>query len=169
MFNHFGAKNEIRRLFLTRFRDYVKNGIPNQTPSIGPLNLTRLHKDEIYIPTIFWRNVEQRRTNDNSEHWLHFSMRNVTTVQKTFAGGRVQEVGTTYTTNGFTTVEVYFSKSAYQSDDEDKFSTIIQRCFLQINTGSIWFRNPVIVDLDPEENHFRSNILAEYEYDSIIT
>ena len=169
MFNHFGAKKQIRKLFFDRFLNYVQNGIPNQTPPIPPLNLTELKSDDVYIPTVYWRNVERREPTNNKRHYLQFFLDNVTTKQKSFTGGRTHLVGTRYTTNGVVTVEIYFSKSAYQTADEEKLSTVVQRTLLQQNVGSIWFRNPVIVDLDAEENYFRTNVVAEYEYDSEIT
>ena len=169
MFNHVTAKNEIRKLFFDRFKDFVLNGIPNQDSVFPPLNLGRLQSNEAYVPKVFWRNVEKEATNDNGAHFLHFAMQNVRSNQKSFTGGRQNNVGTLHTTYGFVTVEIYFSKTAYQTIDEDRLSTIVQRCFIQQNVEGIWFRNALIVDLPAEENHFRTNVLAEYEYDSIIT
>lgn len=169
MLNHAQAKNEIRKLFYARYRNYVLNGIPNQDPVFPPLGLTKLNDDQIYVPVVNWRNVELKDRNDNGVHWLHFAMQNVSKKQKSFTGGRTDTVGTQYTTYGYVTAEVYFSKSAYQTVDEDRLTTIVERCFIQQNTQGVWFRNAVIVDLEAEENHYRSNVLAEYEYDSVIT
>ena len=169
MLNHVQAKNEIRNLFLSRFRDYVLNGIPNQDPVFPSLELTKLKSSKVYVPTIYWQKVETRRQNDNGEHFLHFAMQNTSENQKSFTGGRKSIVGTQYTTYGYVTVEVYFSKTAYQTIDEDRLTQLIKRCFIQRNIQGLWFRNSVIVDLPSEENHYRSNVLAEYEYDSVIT
>ena len=168
MLDHRQAKNEIRNLFYARYRNYVLNGIPNQDPIFPPLGLTKLGSEDVYVPVVNWRNVEKIDQNDNGVHFLHFAMQNVTKKQKSFTGGRVDHVGTQYTTNGYVTVEIYFSKTAYQTVDEDRLTTLIERCFVQQNTQSVWFRNAVIVDLEAEENHYRSNVLAEYEYDSVI-
>lgn len=166
MLNHITAKDSIRELFYTRFVDFVTNGISSE--SIPALGLKKRGSTTTYIPAVNWRNVEKVDPNDNGVHFLHFTMQNVIKRQKTLAGGRVDNVGTCYTTRGFVTVEIYFSKSAYQTIDEDRLSMIVERCFVQQNSGCIWFRNTTIVDLDPEENHYRSNVLAEYEYDSVI-
>lgn len=168
-FTHITAKKEIRKLFYARYHNYVLGGIANQCPEFPPLNLTKRRDPTVYIPVINWQKIEKKDLNDNGVHFLHFAMSNITTKQKSFTGGRaVDGGGTRYTTNGIATVEIYFSKSAYQTDDEDRLSTLVQRCFLQQNVNSLWFRNPVIVDLDSEETHFRTNVLAEYEYDSEI-
>lgn len=168
MLNHAQAKNEIRKSFYDRYREYVLNGIPNQDPAFPALGLTKLNSDEIYVPVVNWRNVELKDRNDNGVHWLHFAMKNVNKKQKSFTGGRVDTVGTQHTTKGYVTIEVYFSKSAYQTKDEDRLTSVIERCLIQQNTQGVWFRDAVIIDLEAEENHYRSNVLAEYEYDSVI-
>lgn len=169
MLDHREAKDEMRRLFDTRFKNLAVNGLPNSDPPVPPLSLTKRNSYDIYIPEIRWQNVEKRDLNDNGVHWLRFVAQNIQKQQRSLAGGREEAVGTSYTTRGFIRVELYFSRSAYQTEDQDTMSAIVERCFIQQNTaGGVWFRNTVIVDMEPEENHFRSNVLTEYEYDSVI-
>lgn len=170
MLNHPQAKDEMRKLFYSRFKSYIVNGLPNNVPPVLPLNLKKRGSIEAYIPEIKWENVELTQTNDNGVHWLRFSSQNHMKRQKSFTGGRNEAVGTHYTTKGLIRVEIYLSKSAYQTQDADNLNLIVERCFVQANTPSgLWFRNTVIVDMNPEENFFRSNVLTEYEYDSVIS
>lgn len=170
MLNHQKAKDEMRSLFKTRFDDYWANGLPNEDPAVAPPQFRKLGETvDTYKPEIKWKNIEKADHNDNGVHWLRFASRNLLKRQKSLAGGRQQAVGTSYTTKGLITVELYFSKSAYQTQDEDVLSLITERCFVQANTScGVWFRNTIIVELEPEENHFRSNVLTEFEYDSVI-
>jgi hypothetical protein len=169
MLYHPQAKSEMRQLFYSRFNSYVTDGLPNNDPPIPPFAFKKRGVATTYIPEIKWDNVELTNVNDKGVHWLRFSSQNHLKRQSSFTGGRQQAVGTRYTTKGLVRVEIYFSKSAYQTEDCDNLNLIVERCFVQANTGcGVWFRNAVIVDLDPEENFFRSSVLAEYEYDSVI-
>jgi len=164
-FNNAEAQNEIRKLFNDRFTDYCTNGFGD----VPPLNLKKRGSNNVYVPKIFWQNIEKVDLSDSGEHWLRFYLTNVLKRQKSLTGGREQAVGTHYNTRGMVKVELYFSKTAFQSVDIDRLNLIVERCFVQENTNcGVWFRNAIIVDLNPEETHFRSNVLAEYEYDSVI-
>lgn len=163
------AKNEMRTLFLTRFNSYVANGLPNNDPPIPPLALKKRNESETYVPGIEWEFVQKNDVDKAGKHWLRVGTRNVKKEQASLAGGREQSVGTRYTTNGLMFVELYFAKSSFQTTDFDNLNSIVERCFIQANTpGGVWFRNTVIVEMEPEETYFRSNVLTEYEFDSVI-
>lgn len=163
------AQSEMRSLFFTRFNDFIENGIPENDPPILPPVFRERGGATTYVPGIEWERIQKATVDKEGKHWLRFVSRNVTKAQKTLAGGREQVVGTQYTSNGIISVELYFNKQAFQTSDFDILNSIVERCFLQANTpGGIWFRNTVIVEMEPEETYFRSNVLTEYEFDSVI-
>jgi hypothetical protein len=167
MLNYAEARDEIRKLFKTRFDNFILNGIPGD--DILPLQLTKRGSVIVYVPEIKWDNKETTEPSDNGVHWLRLSTRNVLKRQKSLTGGREEEIGTIYRTQGLVKVDLYFSKSAYEQRDADNLNLIVERCFIQQNTPcGVWFRNPIVVELEQEESHFRSNVLAEYQYDSVI-
>ena len=169
MISHIGAKEAIRCLFHSQFKLYYQNGIPTHKPVIPPLAFKQFGTGTVYTPEVIYRNVEPRKQEDNGQHFLHFMMKNASRVQTTLTGTAAHTVGTQYNTRGHVTVEVYFSKQAYRSDDEDYLTEILQRVFQQRYADCVWFKNAIIVDLEAEEKYFRSNVLAEFEYDSVIT
>lgn len=165
MLNYPQSRDEIKSLFVTRFTNLVTNGLP----PIGPLNLTKRGSNEVYIPEIRWQNIEITDNLDNGKHWLRFSLSDTLSRQASMAGGRNQEVGTRYKTFGLCKVELFFSKSSFETADCDNLNFLVSRCFIQENTDcGVWFKNTVIIDLPPEENFFRSNVLSQYRYDTVI-
>lgn len=166
MSNRIAAENAIRKLFYDRYKGFLANGIPSE--SIDPPVFTDRVTGSAYTPEIKWHNTEKITGNTNDKHWMRFSLQNVLQNQKSLAGGRQQAVGTKFTTKGVIKVELYFSKSSYVQEQCDVLSFIVERCFVQANADGAWFRNFVAVDLPPEETHFRTNVLSEYEYDTCI-
>lgn len=39
---------------------------------------------------------------------------------------------------------------------------------LRTASGTVWFRNPRIAELDPEQSFHRLNVVAEFEYDEVV-
>ena len=84
------------------------------------------------------------------------------------AGGRSDQTGTRYTSVGIVFVQLFYSRISYESKD-DVLSLIVQRALRGTTvSNNVWFKNAVIEKLNPEENYFRSNVTAEYQYDSVI-
>lgn len=170
MLNDIAAKNEMRQLFRTRFQSFVANGMPNETPPLLPLKLkTRRDAINTYQPYIYWQEIENKADlRDQGKHFLLFRSTNVRSYQKSMAGGREQTVGTIYTTVGLITVELYISRSSYQTEEVEKLAFFAKESFLQVNTaGGVWFRNQTMIDLPAEEQFFRKNVHVDFEYDSI--
>ena len=158
MLSYSEAYDEMRSVFKTRFE-----------AAAPAIELKKRGSSTSYVPEIVFENIQDTTRIDNSLHWLRFFSRNLLKNQKSFTGGRNQAVGTRFTTQGMITVEIYFSKIAYDKRKANALKEVVENCFVQVNTScGVWFRNPIIVDLDPEENFFRSNVLAEYEYDSVV-
>lgn len=162
------SRDAINELFYDRFRLFLQNGFPNDNPPKSPLVLTKRGSNTPYIPAVKWQNVETIDLNDNGVHWLRISAQDILNRQKSMTGGRQEMAGTHYTAKGLIKVALYFSRSSYEGEECDMLKYIIQRCFIQQNSCGVWFQNPVVIDLPPEENHFRADILAEYRYDSVV-
>lgn len=167
------SRNEIREMFYSRFKFLLANGLPNHDPPLSPLVLKcrRLvgQLDEEYTPEIRWQNIESTDFVDNGKHWLHFQLTDIVSGQKSLTGGRQHGIGTHYETKGIVRVDLYFSKSAYQLSDAEILSVFVQHCFLQQSTEcGIFFKNAIINDLPPDENHFRASVITEYSYETIV-
>ena len=168
MLNHYAAKNEIRDTFKTRLEAVMAAGMPNEDPVIPPLVLTPRGSVQSYTPEIKWHNIEKTEFNDAGKHWMRLAIRNVVKNQKSFTGGRVDGVGTRFWTKGIVRVEIYYSPISFESKDQH-LDLMVESCFQGNTACGVWFHNAVIVDVDPENNHFRSNVLAEFKYESVKT
>lgn len=152
------AYREIRRMFNDGWK--VKT---------AALHLTRRGSVVDYVPEVKWEERQILALLDNGVHFCHFELRNVITNQKSLTGGREEEIGTMYTTRGIAIVDMYFSKTAYKTNDKDAIEVAAQRIFIQQSTpGGVWFRNPTIYYLKPEETHFRSMVTADFTFDTVI-
>lgn len=168
MLNSIDADKEIKQHFWDYMQDKLANGYPSDVPPIVAPIFTPLGSAGVYIPEIQWHNVERKNPTDYSRHWLRFSLQDALTRQSSMAGGRSGQVGTRYTSVGIVFVQLFFSRISYETKD-DVLGLIAQRAFQGTTTSNnVWFKNSTIVKLDPEENYFRSNVTAEYQYDSVI-
>lgn len=159
------AETAIKDHFNQKWIDGLANGLPAY--GIGAIVFLKRGSITPYAPKLKWQNVELAESVDNSEHWARFYSQNVLTRQATMAGGRTTQEGTRETTKGIIIVQLFFSKSSY---DELKCKTLAFICKQALNVrneSGVWFRNATILELPPEESFFRTNVTAEYEYDSI--
>ncbi len=153
------AQAELRHLFLTRFNA----GLTSES-----LTFSRLIDGEVYVPRIQWDGIEQRNPKNNGEHWLRFTSRNYDTRQASFMGGKAENVGQKMTTVGGVIVQLYFSRPVATAERK-AFERVVRNCFVQANTpGGLWLRNANIQNLPDDKDFFRSNVTADYEYDSVV-
>lgn len=152
------AYREIRRLFYAAW-----------VSKMTVLNLTRRDSVIAYVPEVKWEERQLVNLMDYGVHYCHFLLRNVITSQKSLTGGRVEEIGTLYTTRGIAIVDLYFSKNAYKINDKDAIENATWRIFVKQTTpGGVWFRNPTISQLPPEETYFRSMVTSDFTFDTEI-
>ena len=159
------AETAIKDHFNQKWIDGLANGLPAYGIA-APVFLKRWSVTP-YTPKLKWQNVELTEGVDNSEHWARFSSQNVLSRQATIAGGRTTNEGTRVTTKGIVIVQLFFSKSSYDDLKCKSLAFICQQALNVRNESGVWFRNSTILELAPEESFFRSNVTAEYEYDSI--
>jgi len=157
MLNHLEAKNEVRRAFRIAWNAGIASGFTN----IPPVVFAKVGSATPYVPEIRWHGVEKSDDIDNGVHWCRFSSQSIQTKQSVIS----RRIRTT--SLGLVIVQIFYSKSAFKTEDE-LLGLIGQNAFIGHKTpGGVWFRESTLIDLDPEENHFRANVVAEYEYDSL--
>lgn len=166
---HVDGQNAIRSLFFLSWRDWLTNGRPvDIRNSGGDRELPLLD----YVPEIVWQNVEPENPIDYTKHWCRFVTDVVSNSQTSFRsadpalGNRKMRL----TENGIIIVQMFFSKSAFERDIDRKLSAIARDIFGPRNLAGniVWYRNPSIRYLKPEEKWFRTNVIAEYEFDEQI-
>lgn len=158
MLNNYEAGFEIRKLFNDAW-----------VLKIGALNLKRRNSSIPYVPRVIWNDVEETYLNDNGIHWADFRLRNTSTRQDNLSGARIEEIGTVYETHGVAIINLYFSKSAYRTEDKENVEVQTQSIFFKQRTpGGVWFRNPTIYQLKAEENFFRSMVTANYVFNTMV-
>jgi hypothetical protein len=119
-----------------------------------------------YVPEVRWQYVEGAESPDGSKFWARVSSQSVFEEQTALAGND----GTRrYTASGVVVVQLYCPKSLSQVGEIGrKLSTVARDAFRGKSTaGNVWFRNARINELAPEENVYRFNIVADFEYDEI--
>ena len=158
------AKREMQQFFHDGWKDGLANGLPNSDP---PLTVPNFNVGGAsYEPQVYWHNIENRDLLPKDEHFAIFSTSNIQTTQRTLPGGRAEGIGARFTTPGVGVVQLFFSKSNYTTEEQEFLCAVAQEMFFGASTASVWFRNPTIVDLAPEESFFKANVTFEFEYDT---
>lgn len=119
-----------------------------------------------YTPSVFWPGVEEIDAPDLSRYWARASQQTVTDEQASLRNG---ECGQRYTSTGIVIIQIFCPKrDVFGMTNGRLLSTLARDSFRGNATDNkIWFRNSRILELDPEVNWYRFNVVAEYEYDEI--
>ena len=117
-----------------------------------------------YIPEVRWPGVEEPEKPDLAKFWARVSQQTVIEGQSSLRNG---DAGQRYTTDGLVFVQIFCPKSDSLGMTNGRKLAIIARNGFRGNatSGQVWFRNARINELPPEENWYRFNVVAEYEYD----
>lgn len=168
---HIDAADSMRSQFFLSWLDWITNGKPvNIREPNGdrevPLLLLRADNEDPYVPEVVWGNVERKDPNDNAVHWARFNQTVVDTKQTTF---RNVEGQVRYTEYGNIIIQLFFSKSAFETDIDRKLSVIARDLFRgrNVRANSVWYKRARIKPLDPEEAFFRANVITDYQFDEI--
>ncbi len=165
--NSIEAEESIKALFLAKWIDGITNGLPEY--DIAPLVIRKRATSgpgTMYVPEIRWQQTLVPAKIDNDKHWARFTMQNVINRQASMAGGRSLAVGTRYTTQGIIIIQLFFAKSSYEHRVCKILAFIAENAFVQENANGVWFRNATTIELEQEDCFFRSNVVAEFEYDT---
>jgi len=167
MLNHEQAKNEIKKQFNDTWLAGLIAGFNSSGASYAPL-IFRTNQNVVYQPTIYWQNVQTVLDSDNERHFSRFSVMTNLTEQSAMSGRSYSVPGNKHTTFGLVVVELFFAKSAYSAGEESFLSLLSRKAFASRQTpNGVWFRNSTIRELRPEDSFFRSNVLTEFQYDSV--
>lgn len=114
-----------------------------------------------YEPEVYWQNVQNPKIPDGSKFWARVSAQTVFEQQITFASCRKFEV------SGLVFVQIFCPKSNSQSFElGKKLATVAKLAYRGQKTESgVWFRNVRINEIEPEDQFYRLNVIAEFEYD----
>jgi hypothetical protein len=115
------------------------------------------------VPDIRFAEVE---TGQNPQAtFIRFAMMPVLERQATFRNGDDKR----YTSNGVLFVQVYIKRPEVKAAEYlRRFSAAARNVFRGVELdGCIWFRNVRINNLEPTNEWYRANVIADYEYDEI--
>lgn len=101
----------------------------------------------------------------NPAPWIKVEVRHVLGGQSTLSG---PTGGNRTTRRGIATVKFYegFGSGLTQTD---KLARVIERAFLgKSTTNGVWFRRVRTMEFGKDGSWFRTDVLAEFEYDDVI-
>lgn len=118
------------------------------------------------VPEIRWPGVDEDKLPNMSKFWARISQQTVMEEQTSIAGN---DGKTRYTASGLIFVQLFCPKSDSRAMDRGRKLAIVARNAFRGKTtsGKVWFRRARIQELTPEDNAYRFNVVAEYEYDEI--
>jgi hypothetical protein len=116
------------------------------------------------VPEVRWQGLESGVIPGFDTYWARVSQETVDEQQSTLRNG---DCGQRYRTDGLLFVQIFCPKSDPQSmANGRKLATIAKNTFRSHTTpGGVWFRNPRVVELEPEEKWIRLNVIVQYQYD----
>lgn len=121
-------------------------------------------------PTIIWKGVEPKDGPPINEFFARIATQQVGEPQSTFKSGVAEDSSRRYTANGLVIVQLFLPMSDSQAMRKGLLlGQMVKEAFRGKSTAScVWFRNARINDaIPPEENLYRLNVIAEYEYDEV--
>ncbi len=121
------------------------------------------------VPTVHWQGMELPDKPDPDTFWCIAQLNTVQEKQATLRGGNDPIQAKRYTTTGIFTLQLYCPRSDSQAMDLGRQLAVLARnAFRKPENGNnVWFRNPRINELPPDENSYRLNVIVEYEFDDI--
>jgi hypothetical protein len=116
-----------------------------------------------YTPKVLWRHVEEASIQDTTRHYLRVSQQTIIERQST-----LKNVKTLYDTIGFIKIQFYFSKATLNSSEDADMTTIARDAFRKAPSSDVWYRNSRILELPPEEDYYRADVISNYTYSESI-
>lgn len=122
-----------------------------------------------YLPELRWPNQEQPSTPDGSKFWGRVSQLTVQEIQTTLSDACGENGQKRYTASGLIFVQLFAPKSTASSADTLRNLAQMLKTALRGHTtsGKVWFRNAQVKELSAENQSWRSNVVAAYEYDEV--
>ena len=168
------ASDSMRSRFYTNWVDWITNGEPVDIRNSSgtrktPIVLKQAGTGSSYVPEIYWHNIETDKGMDYSKHSVRFSDVQTLSSQSAFRTGTEGSRKAKFTIKGFLIIQIFFAKAAFAGDHR-RLSVIARDIFRPRNLGGnqIWYTNAKLVDMEPEEKFFRTDVFVDYQYDELI-
>jgi len=122
-----------------------------------------------YVPEVLWHNVQSRDIPNSSKYWARVSQQAVLESQTTLSTCEGKPGQKRYTADGLVFVQIFAPKQLGNSAQfAGKLAEVARNAFRGKSTpGKVWFRNARIIDIEPEDQFYRFNVVAEFQYDEL--
>jgi len=122
-----------------------------------------------YIPEIRYQGLEKAGLPGADKYWMRASTNTVATQQR---GHTVPQEGISkavYDNFGFITLQVFAPMKSTDSYAKGELLAELGQCMFMASetSGSIWFRNPRIRELDNDGTWYRWNVIADYQFSQV--
>lgn len=123
----------------------------------------------VYVPKVYWQGVEERDKPEGDKYWCRLSKDNVFEEQATLSNCEGIPGQKRYTASGLVFVQIFCPKQVGLAfENGQRLAKIARNAFRgKATPGKIWFRNVRINELPPEDQWYRFNVVAEFEYDEL--
>lgn len=116
-----------------------------------------------YTPKVLWRHVEKVAIPDTTRHYLRVSNQTISERQVSLKGTKKL-----YDTIGFIKIQLYFSKATLVKSEDADMNAIARNAFRLASSSDVWYRNSRILELPPEEDFYRADVISNYIYSESI-
>lgn len=122
-----------------------------------------------YVPEVRWLGNEIAVKPPSGKYWARFSTQNLTEEQATLSNCVEAPGSKHYTSSGLVFIQLFAPKSVNGSFTVLRLLAILARSAFRGKTtpGKVWFRNVRINEISPENEFYRINVVAEYEFDEV--
>lgn len=123
-----------------------------------------------YVPAIEWFGKETKDKVDRTKVWARFSTQNVTEEQATLSACVDEPFVRRWNGSGLIFVQLFLPKTVANAVIQGrKLAKVARNAYRGKKTdGGVTFHNVRINDsLAPEEQFYRINVVAEYDYDEL--
>lgn len=123
-----------------------------------------------YVPEIEWFGKETKDKVDRTKVWARFSTQNVTEEQATLSACVDEPFVRRWNGSGLIFVQLFLPKTVANAVIQGrKLAKVARNAYRGKKTdGGVTFHNVRINDsLAPEEQFYRINVVAEYDYDEL--
>jgi len=121
------------------------------------------------VPTVYWQGNEPAQTPGKDSFHVHVGTQTVIEQQTTFKTGVAPSENKRYTANGLVVIQLYCPMSVSDSMDKGRQLAVLARNAFRgkESANNVWFRNVRINELPAEDDYYRLNIIADFEYDDL--
>lgn len=123
-----------------------------------------------YVPAIEWFGKETKDKVDRTKVWARFSTQNVIEEQATLSACVDEPFVRRWNGSGLIFIQLFLPKTVANAVIQGrKLAKVARNAYRGKKTdGGVTFHNVRINDnLDPEEQFYRINVVAEYDYDEL--